>query len=183
MSILAMEPAALRGHAARLDVLADEPRAALDAARDTVADHGAFGVLCSFLVPVLAGTQAAGVAACATTVGSLSTAATEVRAVATGVEVTDAAAAATAIGISRAVDAVHERAWPSAVAGAARGVAVVSGAAQEVGERVGGTARHVEERWTERLGWLGDLRPPDVSPPDLRPGPVGIPRPPAGVAP
>ncbi|GAB3070226.1 hypothetical protein [Nocardioides zeae] len=176
MSVLGMDPGALRLHAARVDVLAGEPRSALEAARATAADHDAFGVLCSFLVPVLAGTQTTGIAACATTVGSLATAATEVRAVATGVEVTDVTVAATATGIGRVVDAVRDRAWPAAVGA---GEAVVD-ATREAGEEaarwgvrqtagvIAGTAR-----WIERLEEAGPSAPL----------PVGVPVPGAGVAP
>lgn len=168
MSVLGMDPDALRHHAARVDAVAAEPRSALEAARATAADHDAFGVLCSFLVPVLAGTQVTGIAACAATVGSLATAASEVRSVATGVEVTDAAVAATATGISRTVDAVREQAWPAA------GVELVRGT---VGETVGAVVEASE--------WLDRLEGSPVSPAGPRPGPlpVGVPAPGAGVAP
>ncbi|WZH50622.1 MAG: hypothetical protein PIR53_11355 [Nocardioides alkalitolerans] len=182
MSVLGLDPAALRQHAARVDALAEEPRSALEAARTTAADHDAFGVLCSFLVPVLAGTQLTGIAACATTVGSLATAASEVRSVATGVEVTDVAAATTATGIARTVDAVREQAWPAA-AGA---VEAVAGAAHAVGEElVRGTVRQVVGAVVEAAEWLDRLEGSPVSPvaPPPVPLPVGVPAPGQGVTP
>ncbi|WP_447645067.1 hypothetical protein [Nocardioides zeae] len=168
MSVLGMDPDALRHHAARVEAVAAEPRSALEAARTTAAGHDAFGVLCSFLVPVLAGTQATGIAACAAAVGSLEAAATEVRVVATGVEVTDATVAATATGISRTVAAVREQVWP--VAGE---------------ELVRGTVRETLGAVVEASQWLDRLEGTPVSPAGPRPGPlpVGVPAPGAGVAP
>lgn len=168
MSVLGMDPDALRHHAARVDAVAAEPRSALEAARTTAADHDAFGVLCSFLVPVLAGTQATGIAACAVTVGSLEAAATEVRSVATGVEVADATVAATVTGISRTVDAVREQAWPAAGEGLVRS-----------------TPREAVGAVAEASEWLDRLEGSPVSPAGPRPGPlpVGVPAPGTGVAP
>ncbi|MDR6175266.1 hypothetical protein QE364_002963 [Nocardioides zeae] len=186
MSVLGMDPAELRLHAARVDVLAEEPRSALEAARTTAADHDAFGVLCSFLVPLLAGTQLTGIAACATTVGSLATAATEVRSVAAGIEATDVAVAATATGLSRTVDGVREQAWPAA----AGVVETVAGAAQATGEElVRGTVRQAVGAVVEAAAWLDRLEGSPVSP-VAPPGvpvpvgvPVGVPAPGAEVAP
>jgi uncharacterized protein YukE len=86
-------PDELRAHASRLDGLKDRLATALDAANQVALGDQAYGVICSFFVPIVHAVSTPGVEALQGASGSVGETADGVRTTATSYDTTDQATA------------------------------------------------------------------------------------------
>lgn len=86
---LEVDTTALRTHATDVDGLADDLAGALDAGLTTALDVEAFGLICSFLVPITTTVQLAGVAALGAATDSMEGIAVGLRETADGYDTVD----------------------------------------------------------------------------------------------
>lgn len=80
---ISIDTDAISAHANHIDQVADDVRLALQAAGQTMLSAGAFGLMCSWMIPPFLATTGAAAAAMGSTASALDRSAREIRAVGT----------------------------------------------------------------------------------------------------